>query len=139
MSDAFAGSSLVAQWVQAAATTVITGDHKTFTYTPSINFIDKTAGADGQKSYIPGVKDGTWTFNAVLQAGTDSGGTSTFSALDEGNIGTLVVMPEGTATGKTKYSYPSLSQGAALSIPYDNVVEVTVNGQQNGARVLGTN
>ncbi len=135
----FAGSSLVAQWVQAAATTTITGDHKSFSYTPSINLIDATAGADANKTYIPGVKDGTWTFNAILQAGSGAGGTLTYSTLAEGNIGTLIVMPEGTAAGKTRHSYPSISQGAAFSMPYDNVVEVTVNGQQNGPRVEGTN
>lgn len=136
---AFSGSALVMQWVQAAATTVITGDHKSFTYTPSINLIDATAGADANKNYIPGVRDGTWTFNATLQDGSSAGGTSTFSTLAEGNIGTLIVMPEGTAAGKTKITLPSISQGAAYSIPYDNVIEMTVNGQQNGARVDGTN
>ena len=135
---AFAGSSLVVAWVQAAATTTLTGDHRSCSYTPSIGMYDQTAGADGNKSYIPGVKDGTWTFNAVMQGGTDSGGTTVYNTVAEGNIGTLFVYPEGLTAGLSKYAYPSISQGAAFSWPYDNVCEVTVNGQQNGARVEGT-
>jgi hypothetical protein len=134
----FAGSSIVIGWQQSAATTTITGDHKSFTFTPSINLINSTAGADANATYIAGVKDGTWTFNSNLQTGTASGGTSTFSTLAEGNLGTLWVYPEGSTAGKTCWRYPSIAQGAAFSFPYDNVVEATVNGQLNGARVEGT-
>lgn len=135
----YAGSSLVVQWIQAAATTTLTGDHKTLTYTPSINFIDATAGADANKSYIPGVKDGNATFNANMQSGTNAGGTVTFSTLAEGNLGTLKWMPEGTAAALPYYQIPAYSQGAAFSYPYDGVVEVTCNFQQNGVRAEGTN
>ena len=128
----FAGSSLVVTWIQAAATTILTGDHKSLTYTPSIAFIDSTAGADAQKTYIAGVKDGNATFNGVFQSGTGSGGTSTFSTVTEGAAGTLQWIPEGTTGGTS--SMPAFSQGAQYSYPYDNVVEVTVNFQQNGAR-----
>ena len=138
MGDSFAGSALVVAWVQAAATTTITGDHKSFTYTPSINLIKKSAGADPQETYIAGVKDGTWTFNANMQSGTDSGGTITMNTLAEGNIGTLYAYPEGIVAGKTKVTYPTMSQGVAQSHPYADLVEITVNGQQNGARVEGT-
>lgn len=134
----FAGSSLVLAWVQAAGTTTLTGDHKSCSYTPSIQFYDATAGADTHKSYLPGVKDGTWTLNANMQAGTGAGGTSVYSTLVEGAVGSLYIYPEGITAGKSKYVIPSLSQGAAFSWPYDNIVEVTVNGQQNGARVEGT-
>jgi hypothetical protein len=134
----YAGSSLVVQWIQAAATTVLTGDHKSMTYTPSINFIDSTAGADANKTYIPGVKDGNATFNANMQSGSSAGGTSTFSTCAEGNLGTLKWYPEGTTAGYPYESIPAYSQGAAKSYPYENVVEVTVNFQQNGAHAEGT-
>lgn len=136
--SAFAGSSLVVAWVQAAATTTLTGDHRSCSYTPSIGLYDQTAGADANKSYIPGVKDGSWTFNAVMQGGTASGGTAAYSTLTEGNIGTIFIYPEGLTVGNTKIAIPSISQGVADSWPYDNVCEVTVNGQQNGARAEGT-
>jgi hypothetical protein len=134
----FAGSAIIVAWIQSAATTVLTGYHKSVSYTPSINFIDQTAGSEGQKTYIANVKDGTWTFNSNMQAGTGAGGTLAYATLTEGNAGTLNIYPEGTALGKSKISIPSLSQGAAFSWPYQDVIEVTVNGQQNGARVEGT-
>jgi len=137
--SAFAGSSLVVRWLQAAATTVLTGDHRNFSYTPSIQFYDQTAGADENKSYLPGVKDGAASYEAVMQAGADAGGTTTYAVLAEGAVGTIEFSPEGTTAGKTKYLVPALSQGAAFSYPYQDVVTVTVNWQQNGARTQGTN
>ena len=135
----FAGSSLVVSWMQPAATTILTGDHKSLTYTPSINFIDATAGADTHKTYIAGVKDGSATYSANMQGGTASGGTITFSTVAEGNLGTLKIQPEGTASTKPYINIPAISQGAAFNYPYQDVVEVTVNFQQNGARVEGSN
>ena len=135
---AFAGSSLEVGWIQAAATTILTGDHKSCSYTPSLGLYDQTAGADTNKSYLPGVKDGTMTFNAVIQSGSGAGGTLTFTTLAEGNSGTVKIFPEGTVAGKTQLTIPAIAQGAALSFPYDNVCEVTCNWQQNGARVEGT-
>jgi len=135
----YAGSSLVISWLQAAATTVLSGAHKSLTYTPSINFYDATSGADANKSYIAGVKDGTATFNANLLAGSVAGGTVTYAVVVEGAAGTLQIQPEGTAASKPKISIPALAQGAQFSFPYDNIVEVTVNFQQNGARVDAAN
>ena len=134
-----AGSTVVADWIQAAATTTITGDHKGFSYTPSLSMIDESAGADSQKIYLVGVKDGSMTYNAVFQGSDSSGGTTTFSTLAEGNEGTLKWYPNGTAAGRSYFSAKAISQGVGYSYPYDNVVEVTVNWQQSGTRSEGTN
>ena len=135
----FVGSSLVVRWIQTAATTTLSGDQRSMTYTPSVSLIDCTAGADTAKQYLVSLADATWTFNAVMQGGTASGGSITWATLKEGNQGTIEIMPEGTATGATKISVPSISMGVAYSWPYDNVCEVTVNGQQSGFRTEGTN
>ena len=135
----YMGSALHISWIQAAATTTLTGDHKSFTYTPSQDYIDASAGADANKTYLPGIKDGNATFNANFQGGTNSGGTTTFATLEEGSLGTVKWSPEGTATTMAYYQIPAYAQGAQLSYPYAGIVEVTVNFQQNGARVEGTN
>lgn len=135
----YAGSSLIVSWIQAAATTVLTGDHKSCSWTPDIAMIDATAGADANKTYIAGVKDGSVTFNANMQSGTNSGGTATYSTLARGNVGTVLVQPEGTASTKPSISIPAISQGAQYSWPYNDVVEVTVNWQQNGAETEAAN
>ena len=135
----YIGSANVVTWIQAAATTVLTGDHKSFTYTPSINLVDETAGADAQKNYLVGVKDGNATFNGVWQSGAGAGGTLTTSTLTEGNIGTLEYEPLGTAGTQPNISFKAISQGVALSSPYDNLTEITVNWQQSGPRTETAN
>ena len=137
--SAFSGSSLVVLWVQAAATTTLTGDHRNFTFTPSIDYVDETAGADDHKKRLSGVKDSTATFEAVLQAGSGAGGTSTYAPLVEGTYGSIVWSPEGTAGGKSKWTWPCYSGGAAFATPYADVTTVTVNFQGNGTAVPGTN
>jgi hypothetical protein len=135
----FVGSSLVVLWVQASATTSLTGDYRTFNYAPSIELLEETAGADTAKQYVPYMKDGRITFTSLLQATSAVGGTVMTSTLTEGNIGTIKFSPEGTAAGKSLYTIPAISMGAALNIQYNNFTEVSVEWQQNGPRVEGTN
>jgi len=135
----FSGSALVVQWIQSAATTVLTGDQRNFNITPSIDYVDETAGADVHKQRLPGVKDSSASFEAVLQSGTGAGGTASYNLLTEGGYGTVIWSPEGTAGGKSKYTWPAYSGGAAFQYPYSDVVIVTVNFQGNGTVVPGTN
>lgn len=135
----YIGSSLVVTWIQSAATTVLTGDHKSLSLTPTIALVDETAGADAYKKYLPGVKDYTATFNANFQAGAGTGGTATFSTVAMGEVGTLEIQPEGTASPKQNLKLPAIAQGPAYSWPYDNLGEITVNFQGNGAIVEAAN
>lgn len=135
----FSGSALVVTWAYGTGTYTLTGDQRTFSYTPSIDLIESTAGADSNKNYISGPKDGQAQFEALMQTGTASTGTAAYSTLTEGNAGTLTWSPEGIATTKTKYSMPAISMGAAFSYPYSDVVSVSVPFQQNGTRTEGTN
>jgi hypothetical protein len=137
--SAFAGSSLIVTWLAGTGTTVLTGDHRNFSFTPSIDYIDETAGADVHKQRLAGVKDSNATYESVLQGSSGSGGTAMTSVLTEGTFGTLVWSPEGTAGGKTKFTWPCYSGGASFAVPYDNVIAVTVNFQGNGVATAGTN
>jgi hypothetical protein len=139
--SAYSGSALVVQWIQIAGTTTLTGDHRNFTFTPSISFVDETAGADAHKQYLSGIKDSNATFEAVLQSGTGAGGTSVFAGtiLTEGNLGTLIWSPEGTGATKPKWTWQCYSQGVSFTEPYADVVSVTVNFQGNGIATAGTN
>lgn len=135
----YSGSALVVTWIQAAATTVLTGDHQNCTLTPSIDYFEATAGPDANKSYVKGPIDHTATFEALLQSGTGSGGTLTYATLSTGNLGTLQIQPEGTASPKPKISLPAYSNGVAYAFPYNDVVKVTVNFQGNGALAESAN
>lgn len=136
---AYLGSAAVLNWVTSSGTTVMSGDYRTFAYTPSIEFLDETAGADSAVQRIPYMKDGQAQFGALLQSGTSAGGTSMAAACVEGQLGTIIFSPEGTAAAKPKYTIPAYSQGASLNWAYNTLTEISVVWQQNGARVEGTN
>ena len=137
--SSYAGSSLVVIWTTSAATTTLTGNHRNFTYTPSMEFIEETAGADTTKKYLASVTDGAASFEAIFEAGTATGGTLTYSTCIIAQVGTLKWMPEGTAGTLPYYSFPGICQGAALAYPYRDVVSVTVNWQQNGTLTAAAN
>ena len=136
---AYTGSALDVKWIDGSGTVTISGDQTILDYTPSIDLVDQTAGADTNKTYLTTLKDGKASMTALLQAGTANGGTLTFSRLAEGSSGTIVWSPEGTAATKPKYTMAAISMGAGFSYPFDNRVEVKVDFQQNGARAEGTN
>lgn len=129
------GKDLNVQWLSGGGTTVLTGDFRTFSYTPSIDMIEDTAGADTHKHYIPGLKSGQVSMTYIHQ----SGGSVTLTALVPGTEGTLIWSEEGTASGKPKHTAVAISQGAATSHPYTDLVEVSISFQLNGAVTDGSN
>ena len=131
---AYSGKNLYINWIYSGGTVTISGDYRTLDYTPSIDLYDQTAGSDEAKTYITGVKSGQAKLVALMQAG----GTAVSNALAEGNEGTLIVGPEGTATGKQKLTIPAIAMGAKVRIPYNNNVELSCDFTQNGARVDGS-
>jgi hypothetical protein len=130
---AYAGKNLYVGWIHSGGTVVLTGDFRKFDFTPSVDLYDQTAGADEDKTRIVGVKDGQANFSGVMQ----QDGTAITNALVEGTEGTLVIGPEGTATSKQKITFPAISMGAKLDIPYNNVVDISCNFVKNGAKTDG--
>ena len=135
MANEFVGSALYAQWITSAATIQLNTDFRTWSYTPSIAFIDATAGADQNMQRVNSFKDGQLTCD-MLQL--DNVASATVAAFDEGQIGTVIWGPAGTAAGKMKYTAPFICNGMAQSQPYNDVVTISVGFQQNGVRVLVT-
>ena len=129
----YAGSTLYATWVTSSGTTVLSGDFRTFTLTPTINLYDETAGADSHAQYIPGLKNATCSFGCLQQAS----GTAFYTALIEGAQGTLIVGPEGTASGKQKITIPAISMGVTWTQPYNELVSIDIQFQESGARLDG--
>ena len=136
---AYAGSSLVATWTSGTASVALAGDFRTVTYTPTLSFYDATSGSDTSVKRITGMADGAASFAGVMGTGGITGGTTGFTFLKEGSYGTLVVQPEGTAVGKVKLTLPCISLGIKWNIPYNNIVEYSIDFQQFSTRVDGTN
>ena len=137
--NSYSGSALVVTWTQASGTNIISGDQTSFDYTPSIDLIDQTSGADTNKKYLSSVKDGSVSMTSYFQSGTNLRGTASWTTLTEGLVGTLMWQPEGTATTKPKYTMPAISKGVGFSHPYADKVTASLSFQQNGTRVEGTN
>jgi len=95
-----------------------------------VELIDQTAGSDANRTRLVSIKDGNASLSAIMQAS----GTAITNALVEGTEGTLNVGPEGTASGKQKLIIPAIAMGANFSINYNDVVELSCDFTQNGAR-----
>lgn len=123
------GSTMIAQWIYSGGTINFAPDLRSSSFSPSAEFIDATAGADTVRKRLVSFKDASASLAWVDQ--TNSAGTA--SALDAGTGGTLILGPEGSATGKRKITMPAFSQGAKYTFPFDNVAEATCDFLSNGA------
>jgi hypothetical protein len=131
----FAGSAMYLKWTSTAGTVELQADFRQFNWSPALNFIDATAGADTYERVLTsyGV-GGDISFTMVAQ--TD--GTAIAEALARQARGTLLYAPAGTANGMLAYSIPAYSQGPQWNQPFDNVVEITNNFRQYAAESRST-
>src|SRR3990167_1678302 len=132
MANEFVGSALYAQWITSAATIQLNTDFRTWSYTPSIAFIDATAGADTAVQRVVSFKDGSVACDMLM---LDNMASATVAAFVEGQVGTLIWGEAGTAAGKQKVTLPAISMGITRNSPYNDVVTLSIGWQQNGARV----
>lgn len=130
----YSGSALYMVFIHSGGTQVLSSDFRTVNTSQSVGLADATSGADTDKTYIATVKDKTISYAGLHQAS----GTVLKQALEAGKAGTVILAPEGTATGKPKETYIAICMGAKLNYPYADVVEVTCDFQGNGARVDST-
>lgn len=130
----FSGSALYLQWVSGAGTVTLSGDFRQFSISEGYNKIDTSAGADAWETNLTGIKNFTASYSAIYQVG----GTALEDALAIGSFGTVYAGPEGTASGKRKYTLPSRVSSVDISQPYNDIVEISVSWDGNGAPTLGT-
>src|SRR5690349_20617006 len=124
-----AGPTMVVQFMNASGTIDISGDERSVSWSPSVEFVDATAGSDTTRKRLKTFKDANASVAWVDQ--TNAQGTVPF--LDAGVAGTLIIGPEGTVAGKRKITFPCFSQGAKYTWPFDNVAEVSCDFIANGA------
>ena len=125
----FTGSAMILSWIYSGGTVVLNGDYRTCSWNPSVGNAETTAGADTHQTFLPTVKNATASVGMVLQVG----GTAMITALGAGNSGTLIIGPEGTATGKPKITFPCFSNGAKYTFPYAGTVEFTCDFTETAA------
>lgn len=136
----FFGKDLDFQWIGTAGTLSLSEFQRGATFTPSGNIAVNTTGAAGYETRQVGTKDFTASFKGLWQAGTAGTATTTMeNTLRFGESGTILLSPEGTATGTRKYTLPVISEGCVLNTQYDQLVEVNINFVGNGTVTYGAN
>ena len=123
----FAGSALYLAWIYSGGTVALNTEFRTFNWSPTLNFIDATAGADTYERILAsyGV-GGDIAFSMLAQ----TNGTAILTALARATKGTLIYAPAGTANNAVSYSIPAYSQGPSWNQPFNDVVEITNNFRQ---------
>jgi len=131
----YTGKDLVINWFPSAGGTIaLSGDYRALSYKPVVGLVKATAGSDTFESYLATVKDTTLEYTGVMQ----TAGTALEDALAEGTFGTLIIGPEGTASGKRKYTVPAFSMGGNFRWQYADTVEISCTFQGSGSRTNGT-
>ena len=131
----YAGSAMSLDWIYSGGTVSLEGDFRTFNWSPSLNWIDATAGQDTYEVLLPSYGTGA-DITCTLVAQSD--GTALLTSLDRQTAGTLIFGPEGTVSGKVKYTIPATSAGPQWSTPFNDVTEITANWRQTAVETRTT-
>jgi hypothetical protein len=117
--------------------TAISSDFRQWKDNGEMGLVDASSGADTARTYLKTLLDGTATLTALYQ--TDgTGATYVYNLCAEGAEGSLIIGPEGNQTGKPKKTVNAIVKKRSRSIPYKDVVELTIDFQFSGAPTDGT-
>lgn len=111
-------------------TTELQTYYRTAGPTREIDLVDKSAGPDTSKTYLTALIDGTMDLVLVMPEGT--AGTALLAALSPGTSGTLEWGPEGTAAGKPKNSVTAIVRRRGEPLEYAGVTTLAVSFQFSG-------
>lgn len=126
----FSGKGLVVKFGSDTLTHV-----RSASVTSAINMVDITAAADTFRGQLTTVTSFESTVEMLYDDTTDL-----FDAeLSVGTTGTLIVNPEGIASGAIKISGTAFVTGVQFSAPYDGLVVASVSFSGNSALTVGVN
>jgi hypothetical protein len=107
----------------------ISADYRSFDLDLKLDTVEKSAGSEASKSYLPALKDGT---AKLTYAYSGTAGTAYTSKLRVGQQGTLLWGPEGNGTGKPKGGVVALVIGHSQPLVYNELITRTVTFQFTG-------
>ena len=131
----YAGSAMVLQWKTTSGTTLLNTDFRTFSWTPSLNWIDATAGADTYEVLLSSYGVGA---EIPITMVAQSAGTLLLTELVRQKAGSLVYYPAGTGSTNIYYTIPATSAGPQWSSPFNDVTIITASFRQTSVETLGT-
>ena len=108
--------------------TVLSSDFRNFSAAETMDVVDASAGSDAARTYLTTLEDGTASLELVDQ----TGGSVLWAAVKKGTGGTLEWGPEGTAGGKPKHTCYAIVTNRERSMPYADVVVLSVSFQFSG-------
>jgi hypothetical protein len=130
----FTGANLVVQFKG----TVISGDQTDWKDKETGGLVDTSAGADAAKTYLATLLDGDAKFSARYKA-SSTAATDPYNLLAPLANGTLIISPEGTASGKPKKTINSaFVKDRDRSLPYADNAEINATFQYSAAPSDGT-
>ena len=126
----FSGKGLVVKFGSDTLTHV-----RSASVTSAINTVDITAAADTFRGILTTVT----SFEASVEMLYDDTSDLFDTELAVGASQTLIVNPEGIASGAIKMSGTAIVSGVEFSAPYDGLVVASVSFTGNSALTIGTN
>lgn len=132
----YTGRNMFIEWTPDGGSPIrLDGDYRTVTLSEEIDSIDATAGADTFKKFIPGLQE----VKVDLEMLDNDANASTFyAAIEPGDVGTLVLGPQGNGAGKIKLTIPAMVESREREYPYDDVVTLKITFRGTGPVTTGT-
>jgi hypothetical protein len=131
----YAGSALYLAWVYSGGTIALHTNFRNFTWATDLNYIDATAGADTYETLLASYGTGQ-DFTATSVGQVD--GSAILNACARATKGSVLYGPEGTATGKIKYTIPATAKGPSFNQVYNDINEITLAWRQTSVETKGT-
>lgn len=107
----------------------IAADYRNFDVEMTMDTVEKSAGSETAKSYIPTLKDGT---AKLTYAYSGTAGTAYTSLLRVGQAGTLLWGPEGNGIGKPKGGVQAIVINQTKPMAYNDLITRSVTFQFSG-------
>lgn len=104
-------------------------EYRSLSVDRQIDTVEVSAGADTDKSYLTTLRDASFSLTYVDE---NASGTLVNQALYEGAYGTLVWGPQGTASGKPKFSCAAWVTSVSAGMEYNAEVTRDVSLQKDG-------
>ena len=130
----YSGKNLFFSFVHSSGTIVLSTDYRTLEISEAAKEIDTTAGADAYASMLAGAIDSTWSAEYLEQ----TAGTANYGTLTPGLSGTLTWAPEGTASGKPKYTAAAILLSRGPSYAYGDTVTIKLAGRLTAATTIAS-
>ncbi len=116
--------------------TDIAGDFRNLDDSSAIGLVDATAGADACKTFLTTITEGEAKWSALWQ--DTAAGDAAYLLLAPGAEGSLIIGPNGSASGAAKTTVNAIVKDRNRKIPYDDVIEIEATLVRSGTASEGT-